>query len=62
MPKVLTMIGNEHRSISAILHAMQYLMNEIRERQAKIDPRVFRAMLYYLDTFAERVHHPKEDR
>jgi hemerythrin-like domain-containing protein len=56
------MIGNEHRSISAVLHGMQYLMNEIRGRKAKIDPRVFRAMLYYLDTFAERVHHPKEDR
>ena len=62
IPRVLTLIGNEHRSISAVLHGMQYLMNEIRERRAKIDPRVFRAMLYYLDTFAERVHHPKEDR
>jgi hemerythrin-like domain-containing protein len=34
----------------------------IRERGAKIDPRVFRAMLYYLDTFSERMHHPKEDQ
>jgi len=61
MPKVLNIIRDEHRSIAAILHGMQYLVERIREKKAKIDPRVFRAMLYYLDTFAERVHHPKED-
>ena len=26
------------------------------------EPRVFRAMLAYIDLFAERVHHPKEER
>lgn len=62
MSKVLNIIRDEHRSIGAILHAMDYLVSEIRERKAKIDPRVFRAMLYYLDTFSERVHHPKEDQ
>ena len=61
MPKVLNIIRDEHRSIAAILHGMQYLVREIREKKSKIDPRVFRAMLYYLDTFAERMHHPKED-
>jgi hemerythrin-like domain-containing protein len=62
MPKALNIIRDEHRSISAILHGMQYLVLEIRERKARIDSRVFRAMLYYLDTFSERMHHPKEDR
>lgn len=61
MPKVLNIIHDEHRSIGAVLHGMSYLVNEIRTRKAKIDPRVFRAMLYYLDTFSERMHHPKED-
>jgi hemerythrin-like domain-containing protein len=40
---------------------MEFLVERIRARKAKIDPRVFRAMLYYLDTFSERMHHPKED-
>ena len=62
MPKVLNIIRDEHRSVAAILHGMQYLVNEVRTRKARIDPRVFRAMLYYLDTFSERMHHPKEDR
>jgi hemerythrin-like domain-containing protein len=62
MSKVLNIIRDEHRSIAAILHGMQYLLEQIRTRKTKIDPRVFRAMLYYLDTFSERMHHPKEDR
>jgi hemerythrin-like domain-containing protein len=58
----LNIIKDEHRSIAAVLHGMQELVRRIRERGEKIDPRVFRAMLYYLDTFTERMHHPKEDR
>jgi hemerythrin-like domain-containing protein len=62
MSNALSAIRDEHRSIAAVLHGMQYLVGEIRARKVKVDPRVFFAMLYYLDTFSERVHHPKEDR
>jgi hemerythrin-like domain-containing protein len=62
MSKALSIIRDEHRSIAAILHGMDYLVSKMRAGRAKIDPRVFRAMIYYLDTFSERVHHPKEDR
>ena len=62
MAKTLDIIRDEHRSISAILHGMEYLVDRVRARKAKINPRVFRAMIYYLDTFSERMHHPKEDR
>jgi len=61
MPRVLNIIRDEHRSIAAVLHGMQYLVQHIGERGVSIDPKVFRAMIYYLDTFSERVHHPKED-
>lgn len=62
MPRALTIIRDEHRTIGAILHGMDHLVREIRVNKKKIDPRVFHAMLYYLDTFSERMHHPKEDR
>lgn len=62
MLTALNIIRDEHRSIAAVLHGMQHLVRQMRERGAKIDPKVFRAMLYYLDTFSERMHHPKEDR
>ena len=62
MPKALTIISDEHRTISAILHGMEYLVREIRAKGKNIDPQVFHAMIYYLDTFSERLHHPKEDQ
>jgi hemerythrin-like domain-containing protein len=61
MPKALTIIRDEHRTISAILHGMEYLVRKIGKQKKKVDPRVFHAMIYYLDTFSERAHHPKED-
>ncbi len=51
----------EHRAISAVLHGMQYLVRQHKERGRKLDPKVLRAMLYYLDVFPEREHHPKEE-
>jgi len=62
MPKTLSIIRDEHRTIAAILDGMEHLVRDIRVRGKRIDPRVFHAMIYYLDTFAERVHHPREDQ
>jgi len=62
MTRVINVIRDEHRSIAAILHGMQYLVNEIRVQGRAVDLRVFWSMLYYLDTFSERMHHPKEDK
>jgi hemerythrin-like domain-containing protein len=58
----LAALYSEHRSIAAVLAALEALVRERRDRGAKIDARVFRAALYYLDVFAEREHHPKEER
>jgi len=60
-PSLLDALWNEHRSISVVLHAMEYLVREQRKRGTRINPAVFRAMLYYLDVFPERMHHPKEE-
>ena len=62
MPRALLTLHDEHRSILAVLHGMGFLVQDIRARGAQVDPRVFHAMIYYLDTFSERMHHPKEDR
>ena len=57
----LRVIRDEHRSLAAVLHGMLYLVNEIRERGARPDFQVLGAMVYYIDAFPERYHHPKED-
>jgi hemerythrin-like domain-containing protein len=61
MSEPLSQLYSEHRSIAAVLSTMEALVRQARERGARIDPKVFRAMLYYLDVFPEREHHPKEE-
>lgn len=60
--KAIAIIRDEHRSLSAVLHGMLYLVREIREHGAKPDFRVLGAMIYYIDAVPERFHHPKEDK
>lgn len=51
---------DEHRSIAAVLDALGQLLRDV-QRGKRVDPRVFQQILYYLDVFPERHHHPKED-
>ena len=60
--KGIRIIHDEHRSLAAVLHGMLYLVNAIRNRGMKPDFKVLGAMVYYIDAFPERYHHPKEDR
>ncbi|HEX8012892.1 MAG TPA: hemerythrin domain-containing protein [Casimicrobiaceae bacterium] len=60
--KALGIIRDEHRALAAVLHAMLYIVREIGERGMAPDFRLLEAMVYYIDTFPERFHHPKEDR
>jgi hemerythrin-like domain-containing protein len=62
MSAALRIIRSEHRSIEAVLHALSFFVDRIWAGNPAPDPRVFRAMLQYIDLFAERLHHPKEDR
>jgi hemerythrin-like domain-containing protein len=58
----LNVIRDEHRSLAAVLHGLRYLVEEVREGRRKPDFSVLRAMVHYIDTFPEKLHHPKEDR
>ena len=60
--EAIGIIQDEHRSLAAILHGMLYLVHEIRDRGAKPNFELLGAMIYYIDTFPERFHHPKEDQ
>jgi len=59
--EAIRIIQDEHRSLAAVLHGMLYLVHEIRDRGTKPDFDVLGAMVYYIDAFPERFHHPKED-
>ena len=62
MHKSITILHNEHRSISAVLHGLKELARLAQDAKVKPDFQVFRAMLRYIDEYPERLHHPKEDR
>ena len=60
--QAIRIIHDEHRSMAAVLHGMLYLVHQIRDRGAKPHFDLFGAMIYYIDAFPERFHHPKEDQ
>jgi hemerythrin-like domain-containing protein len=61
MNKSTRILITEHRSISAVLHGLQHLARSAEDPAIQPDFELFRAMIYYIDEFPERLHHPKED-
>ena len=59
-PSSLRTIHDEHAALAAVLKSLQLL----QQRGPGANPQAFfdamRAMLFYIDEFAERQHHPKE--
>ena len=60
--QAIRIIHDEHRSLAAVLHGMLYLVHRIRDSGAEPHFDLFGAMIYYIDAFPERFHHPKEDQ
>ena len=56
----LTIIRREHRALSAMLRSLGLLLDRRRSRDTLPDFATLRAMLFYVDEFPERLHHPKE--
>ncbi|HET9045650.1 MAG TPA: hemerythrin domain-containing protein [Casimicrobiaceae bacterium] len=59
--QAIAIIHDEHRSLAAVLHGMLYLVRDIKLRGTAPNFPVFDAMIHYVDTFQERLHHPKEN-
>ena len=58
----LTIIRHEHRALSAMLNSILLLLGDHRRRGTLPDFDALRAMLFYVDEFPEKLHHPKESR
>lgn len=61
MNEAIRIIRDEHRSMAAVFSALKELARLAQDPGVKPDFAAFRAMIYYLDAFPERMHHPKED-
>jgi hemerythrin-like domain-containing protein len=52
----------EHRSAARVIEALETITAHAVEQHVEPDFALLASMLYYIDAFPERVHHPKEDR
>ena len=60
IPRSLQIIRDEHASLAAMLRSMRMLVEQGPDQGRKNFFDVVRAMLFYIDEFPERLHHPKE--
>jgi hemerythrin-like domain-containing protein len=60
-PRSLSIIRDEHRALAALLQSMSMLLDACRKRNVAPDFALLRAMLFYIDEYPERRHHPKEE-
>jgi hemerythrin-like domain-containing protein len=58
--RTLQIIQDEHQALAAMLRSLSMLLAHARRHGAQPDFDVLRAMLFYIDEFPERLHHPKE--
>lgn len=56
----LQIIRDEHAAVAAVLRSMLQMMQRDPDEQPERFFDVLRAMLFYIDEFPERRHHPKE--
>ncbi len=56
----LDVIRDEHQALAAMLRSMSLLVAQAQRERHAPDFGVLRAMLFYVDEFPERLHHPKE--
>jgi hemerythrin-like domain-containing protein len=57
----LTIILDEHRSLAAVTHGLRFLVREMREKNLEPEGKLLWSMLYYIDSFPQKLHHPKEE-
>jgi hemerythrin-like domain-containing protein len=61
MHAAVTAIRQEHRAITAVVNALEYLARDVAAG-GEPDYEVLTVILDYIETFPNRLHHPKEDR
>lgn len=61
MVAALDVIQSEHRTLAAVLHGLRFMVGEVRAGRSGADFELFRALIYYIDAYPERLHHPKEE-
>ena len=59
--KAIAIIRAEHRALGAVINNIKAVLQEVQAGRMAMDFKLFWAMVYYIDAFPDRLHHPKED-
>jgi hemerythrin-like domain-containing protein len=60
--QALNTIRAEHRTLAAVIHNLKDLLAEVHAGRMVVDFPLLWSMVYYIDAFPDRLHHPKEDK
>ncbi|HEU0202636.1 MAG TPA: hemerythrin domain-containing protein [Burkholderiaceae bacterium] len=61
MQAAIDVIRGEHRALAAVMEAIKTLVADA-DGPDKIDFRLLWTMLYYIEAYPDRLHHPKEEQ
>ena len=56
----ISIIKREHRNLHAVLFTLEQLVLDMDKSGKSVDFIVFHGIVYYIDSFLDRYHHPKE--
>lgn len=59
--KAIGIIQDEHRAITAVIEGLRHVLAEVRAGRMAADHALLGAMFHYIESFPEKLHHPKED-
>ncbi|MDH3286845.1 MAG: hemerythrin domain-containing protein [Betaproteobacteria bacterium] len=59
--RAVAVIQAEHRALEMVTAVLQRVLSDVQQGLVEPDCRLLAAMLYYIESFPEREHHPKED-
>jgi len=60
-PSARAIIDGEQRSLESVLQALRCYVGPLRHHRVRPDCEVFATIPSYIETFADRFHHPKGD-
>ena len=58
----ISIIKEEHRAIAAVIHGLNFFLQEIMQGKLQPDFTLFRAIFQYMQEFLHQLHHPKEEQ
>lgn len=60
--RAFSVLQREHRSLLRVAALLERLLDDLARLDSEPDFPLLASALYYIDEFAERVHHPKEEQ